>query len=308
MKEFIVELSNRYNVGRKDLLEKDIIVQKILLDLSNNYFFSKNFAFKGGTCLIKCYLGYYRFSEDIDFTWIDQSKFKGKSQKEIRKIISGIKDEIGELLVIIAKNRDLDFKMEKDNKDFIEFGGGNKFVTFKIWYDSEILNERSFIKVQINFMEDMVFDVSKKEANCILSEKENEELELLYGKDYREYTQNISLYTYDVKEILCEKVRAILTRRGIKTRDFADVFFITNNYGISISDFKDEIVGKINYMLDMYKKYKSNFEGKKKLIHSGDFFKWGSEKELFLVEIDENEFGSFVKDFTKTLQYISSLL
>ena len=103
-------------------------------------------------------------------------------------------------------------------------------------------------------------------------------------------------------------MRAILTRRGIKTRDFADVFFITNNYGISISDFKDEIVGKINYMLDMYKKYKSNFEGKKKLIHSGDFFKWGSEKELFLVEIDENEFGSFVKDFTKTLQYISSLL
>ena len=87
MKEFIQEVSNLKNIKRIDLIEKDILLQKILLDLSKDDFFSKNLAFKGGTCLIKCYLGYYRFSEDIDFTWIDQSIFKNMSQKEVRKII-----------------------------------------------------------------------------------------------------------------------------------------------------------------------------------------------------------------------------
>jgi len=306
MREFIAELSNRYNVKRKDLLEKDIIIQKILLDLSKNDLFSKNFVFKGGTCLIKCYLGYYRFSEDIDFTWRDQSIFKHKSQKEIRRIISELKDKIGEILVVIAKNRDLDFKMEKDNKDFMEFGGGNKFVTFKIWYDSEILNERSFIKIQTNFVEHLVFDVSKKDVNCILNKTESEEIKLLYGQDYKEYIKNISLYTYDVEEILCEKVRAILTRRGIKARDFIDVFLIINRYSISVEDFKDQIVDKIKYMFTLYEKYRSNFEEKKKLIHNSDFFKWGYEKELLLMEIDENEFSIFIKDFLKILQDVSN--
>jgi predicted nucleotidyltransferase component of viral defense system len=32
----------------------------------------KNFLFKGGTCLMKNYLGYFRFSEDVDFAWKDQ--------------------------------------------------------------------------------------------------------------------------------------------------------------------------------------------------------------------------------------------
>ena len=86
MKDFIDEISSRFDIKRRDLLEKDIHVQRILLDLSMDDFFSKNFAFKGGTCLTKCYLGYYHFSEDIDFTWINQSIFKDKSQKEIRRL------------------------------------------------------------------------------------------------------------------------------------------------------------------------------------------------------------------------------
>lgn len=74
MKEFIDDIASRFNIKQRDLLEKDIQIQKILLDLIKDDFFSKNFAFKGGTCLIKCYLGYYHFSEDIDFTLFDLKK------------------------------------------------------------------------------------------------------------------------------------------------------------------------------------------------------------------------------------------
>jgi predicted nucleotidyltransferase component of viral defense system len=55
---FVNELSRRLGIQRRDLIEKDIILHNMLLDLSQNDFFSENFAFKGGTCLIKCYYGY----------------------------------------------------------------------------------------------------------------------------------------------------------------------------------------------------------------------------------------------------------
>jgi hypothetical protein len=35
--------------------------------------------------------------------------------------------------------------------------GGNKTCTLKVWYESEILHRRSFLKVQINFVESMCF-------------------------------------------------------------------------------------------------------------------------------------------------------
>jgi len=42
MKEFIDEISSRYDIKRRDLLEKDICIQKILLDLTMDDFFSKH--------------------------------------------------------------------------------------------------------------------------------------------------------------------------------------------------------------------------------------------------------------------------
>jgi len=79
--DFVNEIGRTLNIMRRDLIEKDLILHQILLDLSKNEFFALNFLFKGGSCLIKSYFGYLRFSEDIDFTWRDQSVFDGKSQK-----------------------------------------------------------------------------------------------------------------------------------------------------------------------------------------------------------------------------------
>ena len=304
MKEFIDEISKKLDFKRKDILEKEILIQNILHDLSKDNFFSKNLAFKGGTCLIKCYFDYYRFSEDIDFTWMDQSIFKDKSQKEIRRILSSIIDDLGDLFVKIAKKRGLDFALDKDNRDYMEFGGGNKTVTFKVWFESEITKSRSFIKVQINFVEDVKFEISKKNVRCLFSSQEDKELAVLYEKDYKDYTELVSLFTYDVIEILCEKVRAILTRRGLKARDFVDIFFISLEFKIKVQDFKDEIVDKTQFVLKLYKKYRRNLEEKIKIIDSEGFFSWGNEKELLLIEISEEKFYKFVKDFIKTLKDI----
>ena len=93
-------------------------------------------------------------------------------------------------------------------------GGGNKTCTFKIWYHSEVLDRRSFVKVQINFVEKMYFAPLKAELKSLLS-KEHEEINVLFPEQ-TEYPQRIAFDVYGINEILCEKVRAILTRRGPK--------------------------------------------------------------------------------------------
>src|SRR3989344_6797945 len=111
-KELIDFISKRLNITRRDLIEKDIILSKILFHLTQNTGFFQDYAFKGGTCLTKCYFGYYRFSEDMDFTYLNQKDFIGKSKTKIREIMSEKINELGELIEIIAKKLDLDFKME----------------------------------------------------------------------------------------------------------------------------------------------------------------------------------------------------
>ena len=66
--DFVTRLSSTLKIKRADMVERDVILHQILTDLSNDGFFSKNFLLKGGTCLIKYYLGYFvtaRASEAI---------------------------------------------------------------------------------------------------------------------------------------------------------------------------------------------------------------------------------------------------
>src|SRR3989344_2467369 len=132
-RKFIDHIGDKLGIQKRDLIEKDILLQMLLNELTKNKDFKDNFAFKGGTCLLKIYFGYFRFSEDLDFTYLNQKDFVGKSKNKIRKSMSEKINKIGELIEIIAKKLDLNFKIEKENRKYFQFGGSNAFVTFKIW-------------------------------------------------------------------------------------------------------------------------------------------------------------------------------
>jgi len=53
--------------------------------------------------------------------------------RELRAYLSKVIDKTGAVFEEIAKKRGLDFKCEKRNTDYMEFGGGNKTCTLKIW-------------------------------------------------------------------------------------------------------------------------------------------------------------------------------
>ncbi len=300
--DFVNEVARILDIKRKDLIEKDLILHQILVDLSTDRFFAPNFLFKGGTCLIKCYFGYLRFSEDIDFTWKDQSVFNDMSQKKIRAYLSKVIDNTGSVFEEIAKKRGLDFKTEKRNPDYMEFGGGNKTCTLKIGYQSEVLNRRSFLKVQINFVERMCFPSKNGQLSGLLTGK-HEELEVLFP-EYAEYAERIPFTIYDIREILSEKVRALLTREGTKARDFLDVYLICTKFGLKLDDVEKCIVRKVSFAARLYGKYRANLKEKIKLLESGRLFEWGEERELLLAEMDESDFYAFLSEFQEFLKKI----
>ncbi len=300
--DFVNEVSRILDIKRKDMIEKDLILHQILFDLSGDRFFAESVLFKGGTCLIKSYFGYLRFSEDIDFTWKDQSIFEGMSQKAIRAYLSGVIDRIGEIFEKIAEKRGLDFKCEKSNAEYIELGGSNKTCTFKIWYMSEVLKRSSFFKVQINFVESMCYPPRDAELNGLLT-GEHEELEALFP-EYTEYSGKIAFNIYDIREIVSEKVRALLTREGTKARDFMDVYFICRRLGIKLEDVEACIIRKTNFAIELYDKYRFNLKEKNALLQSGKIFDGGRERDLLLTEIDDTDFYSFLNEFQVFLKRI----
>ena len=88
--DFVTQLSPTLKIKRADMVERDVILHQILTDLSNDGFFSKNFLLKGGTCLIKYYLGYFRFSERMQILLggINQgseTKLQKRSEKNFRQ-------------------------------------------------------------------------------------------------------------------------------------------------------------------------------------------------------------------------------
>ncbi|MEK6953047.1 MAG: nucleotidyl transferase AbiEii/AbiGii toxin family protein [Nanoarchaeota archaeon] len=297
--KFVNHISDKLGIARKDLIEKDILLQMLLNELVKNKDFKENFAFKGGTCLLKICFGYFRFSEDLDFTYLNQKEFTGLSKSKLRTSMSKKIDELAEVIELIAKQFNLDFKIEKENRKYFEFGGSNAFVTLKIWYDSVVLNKQAFIKIQVNFIEKLNYSIKEMPAIFILGNKDKKEIETLFP-NYSYLTEPVKIKVYDLKEILIEKVRAILTRRGIKARDFVDVFLIIKKEKLNLNDFKKQIIEKINDMLK-FEKYNQNI--KNKMTQLNEEFILGEEEALILTPIGKG-FSKFVKEFNIFLREI----
>ncbi len=290
-KEIIGYIATKTGIKRRDLLEKDLVLHQILSLFFKDKHFSNNYVFKGGTCLIKCYLGYYRFSEDLDFSWIEQKIFDKKTEKQIRKELSQEITNLAKLLENIAHRLGLNFRADKTDLKFIEFGGNNKFATFKIWYTSVELGNDQFMKIQINYVERFMNKIKQIKAKNILEEKKIDAKEFSFLFPNNEVLlETIDTNAYDIKEIAIEKMRAILTRKGIKARDYVDLYMIEKRYKIKIENLKNEILEKTRFML-RYEKYGENLKAK---AESKPIFALGAEDGLLLQPLDE-KFYDFMK-------------
>ena len=81
---------------REDIVEKDYVIGWLLWGIGSHPRLTVSWAFKGGTCLKKCYVETYRFSEDLDFTVLPGGPIEpGEVVPILREILAKVHDESG---------------------------------------------------------------------------------------------------------------------------------------------------------------------------------------------------------------------
>ena len=287
MKDFFEKLNTLGGAKRNDIIEKDYHLHRLLSQVSQDDYLKENLVFKGGTCLIKAYLEYYRFSEDLDFTWGTDSLWKGRGKSEAARLWSAEITNLLEHFKAVSDKLGLDFSGDKSNAEEVHISSGGRMVYFYLGYHSEIFNIPSKIKIEINFVDNILFPFQERDLQSYLKGIDSSELAFLYEDLWNEYSTNVSLLCYDPREIFIEKCRAALTRKNYKFRDVLDIHFMEEQFGYSISDYKADIKEKVMFMLELYKRYRENIE----LIEYPDIETLDS-KEMMLLQasVPENLF------------------
>ncbi|MFH0837676.1 MAG: nucleotidyl transferase AbiEii/AbiGii toxin family protein [Patescibacteria group bacterium] len=204
-KNEILELSSYYAL-QPTTIQKDYVIGWILRAISNHPNLSR-WAFKGGTCLKKCYFETYRFSEDLDFTVpSDQAINNELIKKYLEEAISWIEGNSG---IIFPRK---DWKIEE-----YENPRGNTSFQAKISYNGPIggpINSLPRVKFDITQDELLVDDPRLRNLHHGFSDAFNPSPEIL---------------CYSINEILAEKSRALFERNG-RARDVYDVINISRNF------------------------------------------------------------------------------
>jgi len=291
LKNFLTSIKDKTNITATELIEKDFYLNILLSKLN-----FEEYVFKGGTCLAKAYLDYFRFSEDLDFTFINQKLWEGKSTKSIKKVCKEKIDAFGEQL----KKVGFDFKFDKSDRTFVEIGNNNKLVTFKVYYNSILTGKPSFIKIQINFLEKIIFAPQTKELNHLIKNSQFTKEDQIYFKEFLDFYKTIKMKVYDLKEIVTEKFRSILTRKAIKSRDAIDLLFIYQKFKIKPQDFLKETREKLMYSINSYEKYKDNLILARDKLQTFEF-QYSEVRPLVIKPFNKDDFDKYVKELKPLL-------
>jgi len=250
------------------LLEKDYHLTRILQRISEKKI--KGLVFKGGTCLNKCYLGFYRLSEDLDFVY--NQDVKGKTKLQIKKILDGLRRELmgilNELEIKTSKELEKGWKMLTSKED-------PKIIGLEIItnYNSMIDNSVQTIKLEISFR--------KKLRNPTKMKAIKHEFIDALGEPI--LIKDVEIEVMDLTENFAEKFRALATRKNVAIRDIYDIYFILKNKLAKVDkDIIDLILVKIN-------------ENSEKKFTRKDFIDFIKSLESKLSDLNEKEISSLLK-------------
>jgi predicted nucleotidyltransferase component of viral defense system len=81
---------------REDVVEKDYVLGWVLWGIGTDPVLSRTWIFKGGTCLKKCYIETYRFSEDLDFTVLEDGPVEPEEVlAAVERVLDRVNQESG---------------------------------------------------------------------------------------------------------------------------------------------------------------------------------------------------------------------
>jgi len=285
MKEFLAMLAAHSGVQDAALLEQDVRLHLLLRDLVQHPDLGTRLVFRGGTCLVKCYLGYYRFSVDLDFTATGGAETARLGAKEARRQLRPLQRQIAVTLADHAARETLQFDPRRD----LKFGQSNRMMTAFLHYESTSRRVMT-IKVDFNFAEPLEFSPKRLDAVGLLRTPFAASIALVDSDLPDRYGAPIPVTAYEPREILAEKGRALLTRRAAKTRDLVDLFLLERDLGLHLAEFLPAVRTKTARAIAAASRYRENL----KLIETRfDFMRGDDPTSLLLKPLDNDAFGKY---------------
>ena len=98
---------------REDVVEKDYALGWALWGIGSHPRLAESWAFKGGTCLKKCYVETYRFSEDLDFTVLPDGRVEAS---QVVPILKEVFERVYEESGIDFREREPRVRMRPDGR------------------------------------------------------------------------------------------------------------------------------------------------------------------------------------------------
>lgn len=202
---------------RDQQIEKDYILSWILFGIAHHKHLATTIAFKGGTVLKKIYFEAYRFSEDLDFTLLDDQITNAQIFSWFGEIFQFIKEEANIPLEII------DLPEHEDTRPPDGQGG----ITFYIRYVGPLggQGDNKKVKVDISRSEKLAFAPVTKDV-------------IITYSDLKGY----QLVCYQLEEVLIEKFRSVMQR--MQARDFYDIWYLLEEHGMDIESYLGEFEAK----------------------------------------------------------------
>ena len=195
---------------RDQQIEKDYILSWILQGVATQSELSKAIVFKGGTVLKKVYFEDYRFSEDLDFTLLDDNISNQQIFGYFNEVFEYVREEANIPLEIIDNNEHED-------------GGINFYISYIGPLGGMGTNKR--VKVDISRSEQLQFEPTLQ--NVFLTYSDQAKHKLL---------------CYTLEEILVEKLRSVMQR--MQARDFYDIWYLLEIHGLEIDFYVNEFIAK----------------------------------------------------------------
>jgi predicted nucleotidyltransferase component of viral defense system len=184
-------------VGVRDQqIEKDYVLSWILKGIAQHEHLSKVIVFKGGTVLKKIYFQDYRFSEDLDFTLLNNEISNEQIFDWFKEVFEYVKEEANIPLAIIDNNEHED-------------GGINFYISYTGPLGGQGNNKR--VKVDISRSEQLEYAPVMKDVIVGYSDLEAHQL-----------------LCYPLEEVLVEKMRTVMQR--MQARDFYDIWFLLEQH------------------------------------------------------------------------------
>jgi len=227
----IDKIAAKHTIGAIEI-EKDYVITWVLYGISQTETLKDSIAFKGGTVLKKTYFEDYRFSEDLDFTLLNEDLSNEEIIERFREAIEASEEESGLRLII-----------DDEKVQTHEASGSIKFYIDYVAPLQGAMGSRH-LKVDVTRGETIEFDLENRTVFA----------------DYSDIEEGFKVLCYSLSEVIIEKMTAMMGRTI--PRDVYDLWYLFEIEGMDITHHNFEFERKAENKGHNPAEFQAKFEGK----------------------------------------------